>query len=138
MVDLMEDLIKIGEEQIKILKKLQKNCKEETRVGVGVGVDGEVRTDTYNELAISNQIRDWCITIKECKDTKYENEIHAKKVENIDKAAGDLFKLIKIFTSNDKEVNPKITVNNSSNLDIDKLVKNITTKINSDCLNLIK
>jgi hypothetical protein len=132
MVDLMENLIKIGEEQIEKLKKLQTDCVETT------AIDGEM---IHNNLIISNKIRDWCITIKECKDTKHKNEISAKKAENINKATGELFKLIEVFTPNNKEINskiPQITVNNSSNHNIDELVKDIAERIGSDCLKLIK
>lgn len=125
----MENLIKIGEEQIKKLKKLQTNCVDKNTI------DGET---IHNDLIISNQIRDWCITIKECKDTKYENEIRAKNVENINKATGDLLNLIKVFAPNNKKSNAGTTVNNSSNVDIDKLVRNIKAQIVPNSTNLMK
>lgn len=125
----MENLIKIGEEQIEKLKKLQINCTDTTII------DGAI---IHDELAISKQIKDWCITIKECKDTKYENEIRDKKEENVNKNTGDLLNLIKVFAQNNKKSNNATTVNNSSNIDIDELVRNIKAQIVPNRTNLMK
>lgn len=120
----MENLIKVVEKQIEKLEEIQ--------------LEFISKKDLDGVINLSQEIMSCCITLKELKDKKYDNENKAKSIENINKSVSSVVDLIKVFTPNNKKSTPTNVVNHNYDKDINEFVRNIKSQLNTNRMNLMK
>lgn len=118
----MEDLVKIGQEEIKRLKDIQEKLGKDPYT-----LDADIKVI----LQITQEIRKWCVLLNQFNDNKNKT----KNIENINKYVSRAIDLIKSFEQNNKKQSYNVSINNSSKTSMNKDINGLVNNIKSNIIN---